>query len=96
MLFHQIEPHVDILYQQLQKKDSDAAFTECVLQSFTNSVQAIGSRQMMVINSTRLNEMYAFNTHNDSKKLMHVHCLNLGPWPETWFAQCIRLRKQLN
>lgn len=88
--------HVDILYRQLQKKDSDAAFAECVLQSFTNSVQAIGSHQIMLISSSRRNKMHAFNAHNDSKKLMPLHRLNLWPWLETWFAQCIRLRKQLN
>ncbi|XP_062234379.1 zinc finger MYM-type protein 1-like [Platichthys flesus] len=40
-LFHQIMPHVDIMYQQLQKKDIDAVFIKRALQSFTSSVQAI-------------------------------------------------------
>ena len=40
-LFHQIMPHVDIMYQQLQKKDIDAVFFKRALQSFTSSVQAI-------------------------------------------------------
>ena len=40
-LFHQIMPHVDMLYQQLQKKNIDAVFIKHALQSFTSSVQAI-------------------------------------------------------
>ena len=40
-LFHQIMPHVDMLYQQLQKKDIDAVFIKRALQSFTSSVQEI-------------------------------------------------------
>ena len=40
-LFHKIMPHVDILYQKLQKKDVDAVFIKHALQSFTSSVQAI-------------------------------------------------------
>ena len=40
-LFHQIMPQVDIMYQQLQKKDIDAVFIKRALQSFTSSVQAI-------------------------------------------------------
>lgn len=40
-LFHQIMPHVDMLYQQLQKKDIDAVFIKHALQSFTSSVQGI-------------------------------------------------------
>ncbi|XP_051981933.1 uncharacterized protein LOC127643295 [Xyrauchen texanus] len=39
-LFHKIMPHVDNLYQKLQK-DIDAAFIKRALGSFTNSVQAI-------------------------------------------------------
>ncbi|XP_070822084.1 zinc finger MYM-type protein 1-like [Chaetodon trifascialis] len=40
-LFHHIMPHVDMLYQQLQKKDIDAVFIKHALQSFTSSVQVI-------------------------------------------------------
>ncbi|KAK6325060.1 hypothetical protein J4Q44_G00044020 [Coregonus suidteri] len=40
-LFHKIMPHVDILYQKLQKKDIDAVFIKSALDSFTSSVQAI-------------------------------------------------------
>uniref|UniRef100_UPI003AAA4C33 uncharacterized protein n=1 Tax=Centroberyx gerrardi TaxID=166262 RepID=UPI003AAA4C33 len=40
-LFHQIMPHVDMMYQQLQKKDIDTVFIKRALQSFTSSVQAI-------------------------------------------------------
>lgn len=40
-LFHEIKPHVDILYLQLQKKDIDAVFISQALQSFTSCVQAI-------------------------------------------------------
>ncbi|KAK6297140.1 hypothetical protein J4Q44_G00317230, partial [Coregonus suidteri] len=40
-LFHKIMPHVDILYQKLQKKDIDAVFIKRALDSFTSSVQAI-------------------------------------------------------
>jgi hypothetical protein len=31
-------PHVDILYQRLQKKDIDAVFIKRALKSFTSSV----------------------------------------------------------
>ncbi|XP_077080994.1 uncharacterized protein LOC143733249 [Siphateles boraxobius] len=34
-------PHVDILYQKLQKKDIDAVFIKRALESFTSSVQTI-------------------------------------------------------
>ncbi|XP_049319200.1 uncharacterized protein LOC111190798 [Astyanax mexicanus] len=40
-LFHQIMPHVDVLYQQLQKKDIDAVFIKRAIQRFTSSLQAI-------------------------------------------------------
>lgn len=40
-LFHKIMPHVDILYQRLQKRDIDAVFIRHALQSFSTSVQAI-------------------------------------------------------
>lgn len=40
-LFHQIMPHVDILYQKLQKKDIDAVFIKRAIQNFTSSVQAV-------------------------------------------------------
>lgn len=39
--FHNIMLHVDILYQQLQKKDIDAVLIHWALQTFTSSVQAI-------------------------------------------------------
>ena len=39
--FHNIMPHVDILYQKLQKKDIDAVFIKRALESFTSSVQTI-------------------------------------------------------
>ena len=35
-LFRQIMPHVDMMYQQLQKKDIDSVFIKRALQSFTN------------------------------------------------------------
>jgi hypothetical protein len=34
-------PHVDMLYQKLQKKDIDAVFIKRALESFTSSVQTI-------------------------------------------------------
>jgi hypothetical protein len=40
-VFHNIMPHVDILYQQLQQKDIDAVLIQRALQRFTSSVQAI-------------------------------------------------------
>ena len=40
-LFHQIMPHVDVLYQQLQKKDIDAVFIKRALQRFISGLQAI-------------------------------------------------------
>ncbi|KAM3604089.1 uncharacterized protein V6R79_006254 [Siganus canaliculatus] len=40
-LFHQIMPHVDMMYQQLQKRDTDMVFVKRALQNFTSSVQAI-------------------------------------------------------
>ena len=40
-LFHQIMPHVDVMYQQLQKRDIDMVFIKHALQNFTSSVQAI-------------------------------------------------------
>ncbi|XP_016117310.1 uncharacterized protein [Sinocyclocheilus grahami] len=40
-LFHQIMPHVDMMYQQLQKKDIDAVFIKEALQNFTMNVQTI-------------------------------------------------------
>lgn len=40
-LFHQIMPHVNLMYKQLQKKDIDAVFIQHALQRFTSSVQAI-------------------------------------------------------
>ena len=39
--FHNIMPHVDMLYQKLQKKDIDAVFIKRALESFTSSVQTI-------------------------------------------------------
>lgn len=40
-IFHNIMPHVDILYQQLQQRDIDAVLIQRALQRFTGSVQAI-------------------------------------------------------
>ena len=40
-VFHNIMPHVDILYQHLQQKDIDAVLIQQALQRFTSSVQAI-------------------------------------------------------
>ncbi|ROL49986.1 Zinc finger MYM-type protein 1 [Anabarilius grahami] len=40
-LFHQIMPHMDMMYQQLQKKDIDAVFIKQALQNFTMKVQSI-------------------------------------------------------
>ncbi|KAL7887790.1 hypothetical protein AOLI_G00055110 [Acnodon oligacanthus] len=40
-MFRQIMPHVDVWYQQLQKKDTDAVFIKRALQRFTGSLQAI-------------------------------------------------------
>ncbi|XP_063745024.1 zinc finger MYM-type protein 1-like [Eleginops maclovinus] len=39
--FHQIMPHVDMMYQQLQKRDIDMVFIKRALQNFTSSIQAI-------------------------------------------------------
>lgn len=38
-LFHQTMPHVDVMYQQLQKKNIDAVFIKQALQNFTMKVQ---------------------------------------------------------
>ncbi|KAF4110738.1 hypothetical protein G5714_007769 [Onychostoma macrolepis] len=40
-LFHQIIPHVDMMYQQLQKRDIDAVFIKEALQNFIMKVQTI-------------------------------------------------------
>ncbi|XDV11419.1 hypothetical protein PO909_000365 [Leuciscus waleckii] len=40
-LFHQIMSHVDMMYQQLQKKNIDAVFIKQALQNFTMKVQSI-------------------------------------------------------
>ncbi|XP_051985508.1 zinc finger MYM-type protein 1-like [Xyrauchen texanus] len=55
-LFHKIMPHVDTLYQKLQKKDIDAVFIKRALDSFTNSVQAIrdsSQQQLQVATGAR-------------------------------------------
>lgn len=39
--FHQIMPHVDIMHQQLQKRNNDMVFVKRAVQNFTSSVQAI-------------------------------------------------------
>lgn len=36
-LFHKIMPHVDMMYQQLQKRDIDVVFIKRVLQNFRQS-----------------------------------------------------------
>lgn len=40
-LFHLIMPHVDMMYQQLQKKNIDMVFIKRALENFTCSIQAI-------------------------------------------------------
>lgn len=40
-LFHHIMPHVDILYNQLQKRNIDSVFVQKILQQFTKKVQDI-------------------------------------------------------
>ena len=40
-LFHKIMPHVDMLFNQLQKRNIDSVFITGVIQRFTDSVQTI-------------------------------------------------------
>nr|XP_054598746.1 zinc finger MYM-type protein 1-like [Nothobranchius furzeri] len=40
-LFHKIMPHVDMLFNQLQKRNIDSVYITGVIQSFTNSMQKI-------------------------------------------------------
>lgn len=40
-LFHKIMPHVDMLYNQLQKRNIDSVYIAGITQRFTNSIQAI-------------------------------------------------------
>ncbi|XP_074524579.1 zinc finger MYM-type protein 1-like [Halichoeres trimaculatus] len=40
-LFHKIMPHVDMLYNQLQKRNIDAVYIAGITQTFLNSIQAI-------------------------------------------------------
>ncbi|CAL8253828.1 unnamed protein product [Boreogadus saida] len=46
--FHNIMPHVDMLYQKLQKKDIDAVFIKRALESFTSSVQTIRDSDQLI------------------------------------------------
>ena len=39
--FHKIMAHVDMLFNQLQKRDIDSVYITGVIQRFTNSIQAI-------------------------------------------------------
>lgn len=40
-LFHKILPHVDMLFNQLQKRNIDSVYITGVIQTFTNSMQKI-------------------------------------------------------
>jgi hypothetical protein len=40
-LFHKIMPHVDMLFNQLQKRNIDSVFIAGITQKFTQSIQAI-------------------------------------------------------
>lgn len=40
-LFHKIMPHVDMLFNQLRKSNTDSVYITRVIQSFTNSMRKI-------------------------------------------------------
>lgn len=40
-LFHKIMPNVDMLFNQLQKRNIDPVYIKAAVQGFTNNMQAI-------------------------------------------------------
>ncbi|XP_071371696.1 zinc finger MYM-type protein 1-like [Centroberyx affinis] len=76
-LFHQIMPHVDMMYQQLQKKDIDTVLIKRALQSFTSSVQAIRDQsssqeqQQVATGTTRSNRALG---ENEKQRLSKEFC----------------------
>ncbi|KAI9540291.1 hypothetical protein NQZ68_042272 [Dissostichus eleginoides] len=46
-LFHKIMPHVDMLFNQLHKRNIDPVFIKALVQKFTDSMQTISAGLLM-------------------------------------------------